>query len=288
MLSATAIVEASEMPRGKVAAAPELLPFSQQKFLLPDVADPAGFCARRFDTYKGDTEGEHKIKFAKGTTTLSFKFQGGVIVSVDSRSTQGPYIASQSVKKIIEINPYLLGTMAGGAADCAFWERNLGMQCRLYELRNKHRISVAAASKLLANTLYSYRGYGLSVGTMVAGWDTSGPQLYYVDNDGTRLHATDEMPYFSVGSGSTYAYGVLDSGYKYEMSDEEAIDLGQRAIYHATHRDAYSGGINNVYLVKPEGWIKVAATDVLKLHDRYEAQKKEEAEKRGAEKRGVE
>jgi hypothetical protein len=74
--------------------------------------------------------------------------------------------------------------MAGGAADCAYWERNLGMQCRLFELRNKERISVAAASKLLANTLYSYRGYGLSVGTMIAGWDKTGPQLYYVDNDG--------------------------------------------------------------------------------------------------------
>ena len=88
------------------------------------------------------------------------------------------------MKKIIEINPYLLGTMAGGAADCAFWERNLGQQCRLYELRNKERISVAAASKLLANTLYSYRGYGLSVGTMICGWDKTGPALYYVDNDG--------------------------------------------------------------------------------------------------------
>jgi hypothetical protein len=67
------------------------------------------------------------------------------------------------VKKVIEINPYLLGTMAGGAADCAFWERNLGRQCRLYELRRGERISVAAASKLLANTLAGYRGYGLSV-----------------------------------------------------------------------------------------------------------------------------
>ena len=37
-----------------------------------------------------------------------------------------------------------------------------------------------------------------------------GPGLYYVDSDGTRL--TNHM--FSVGSGSTYAYGVLDSGYK--------------------------------------------------------------------------
>ena len=50
---------------------------------------------------------------------------------------------------------------------------------------------------------------------------------------------------FSVGSGSTYAYGVLDSGYKYRLSVEEAYDLGQRAIYHATHRDAYSGGVVN-------------------------------------------
>jgi 20S proteasome subunit beta 5 len=152
------------------------------------------------------------------------------------------------VKKIIEINPYLLGTMAGGAADCAYWERNLGMRCRLYELRNKERISVAAASKLLANTLYAYRGYGLSVGTMITGWDKTGPQLYYVDNDGTRLQAKETMPYFSVGSGSTYAYGVLDTGYRWDLTDEQAVDLGQRAIYHATHRDSYSGGINNVYL----------------------------------------
>ena len=32
-------------------------------------------------------------------------------MSIDSRATQGPYIASQSA---IEINPFLLGTMAGG------------------------------------------------------------------------------------------------------------------------------------------------------------------------------
>ena len=39
-------------------------------------------------------------------------------------------LASQTVKKVIEINPYLLGTMAGGAADCSYWERVLARQCR--------------------------------------------------------------------------------------------------------------------------------------------------------------
>jgi len=212
------------------------------------------------------------VKFAKGTTTLAFKFQHGIIVSVDSRSTMGSYIASQTVKKIIEINPHLLGTMAGGAADCSFWERNLGMQCRLYELRNRKRITVAAASKLLANTVNSYKGYGLSMGTMITGWDENGggPQLYYVDSDGTRLKGN----LFSVGSGSTYAYGVLDNYYRHDMTIEEAIDLGRRAIYHAAHRDAYSGGINNLYLVTQDGWKKIHAMDVNDMHYEFLEEKK--------------
>lgn len=111
----------------------------------------------------------------KSYNMFSTQFQHGVIVAVDSRATAGSYIASQTVKKVIEINPYLLGTMAGGAADCSFWERLLARQCRIYELRNKERISVAAASKLLANMVYQYKGMGLSMGTMVCGWDKRGP-----------------------------------------------------------------------------------------------------------------
>ena len=44
---------------------------------------------------------------------------------------------------------------------------------------------------------------------MVAGWDLNGPGLYYVDSDGQRTKGK----IFSVGSGSLYAYGVLDNGY---------------------------------------------------------------------------
>ncbi|KAM7261950.1 hypothetical protein ACFE04_021027 [Oxalis oulophora] len=54
--------------------------------------------------------------------------QDGVIVDADSRASMGGYFSSQSVKKIIEINPYMLGTMAGGAADYQFWHMNLGIK----------------------------------------------------------------------------------------------------------------------------------------------------------------
>lgn len=39
-------------------------------------------------------------------------------MATDSRATAGNWIASQTVKKVIEINSCLLGTMAGGAAVC--------------------------------------------------------------------------------------------------------------------------------------------------------------------------
>ncbi|KAG5615585.1 hypothetical protein H5410_015409, partial [Solanum commersonii] len=139
------------------------------------------------------------------------------------------------------------------------------IQCRLHELANKRRISVTGASKLLANILYSYRGMGLSVGTMIAGWDEKGPGLYYVDSEGGRLKGNR----FSVGSGSPYAYGVLDNGYRYDLSVEEAAELARRAIYHATFRDGASGGVASVYHVGPNGWKKLSGDDVGELHYHY-------------------
>jgi len=50
--------------------------------------------------------------------------------------------------------------------------------------------------------------------------------------------------------------------------------LGKRAIYHTTHRDAYSGGFNNLYHVSKEGWRKVHAIDVNDLHYEFAEEKK--------------
>lgn len=227
----------------------------RDRFPLPPVDD--------LDSFERDVV--EYVKPNHGTTTLAFIFQGGIIVAVDSRASQGSYISSQTVKKVIEINPYLLGTMAGGAADCQFWERNLGRQCRLYELDHGKRITVRAASKLLANTVFSYRGMGLSMGTMIAGWDTKGPGLYYVDSDGQRTSGK----VFSVGSGSLFAYGVLDEGYRWDLTVDDAIELGLRSIYHATFRDAASGGTVSVYHITENGWTKVRGEDVGKLHFKY-------------------
>lgn len=52
---------------------------------------------------------EIKINFDHGTTTLGFMYKGGVVLAVDSRATGGQFIGSQTMKKIVEINDFLLG-----------------------------------------------------------------------------------------------------------------------------------------------------------------------------------
>lgn len=146
--------------------------------------------------------------------------------------------------------------------DCQYWFAYLGMLCRLHELRNKRRITVSAASKILANLVYNYKGMGLSMGTMMAGMTPQeGPALYYIDSDGTRLPGN----LFCVGSGQTFAYGVLDAEYRFDMSEDEALELGRRSILAATHRDAFSGGFVNLYLVKEAGWEKHGFQDTSQM-----------------------
>jgi len=198
------------------------------------------------------------LKFSHGTTTLAFICRAGIIISVDSRASIGNFIGSPEVKKIIEINSHLLGTMAGGAADCFFWERNLASLCRLYEIKNNSKVSVSGASKMLVNSIFKYKNSGISMGTMIIGWDINGPSIYYIDSEGTRL----KVSMIAVGSGSTFAYGILDSGYKWDLSLEEACELSRRAIFEASCKDPFSGGNVNTYIVRKEGWIKLSFDDI--------------------------
>ncbi|KAL6122768.1 hypothetical protein NUSPORA_00025 [Nucleospora cyclopteri] len=213
---------------------------------------------------------QEKIQPVHGTTTLAFTFKGGMVIAVDSRATSGSYIASETVNKVIEVNKYLLGTMAGGAADCYYWEKKMGMYAKAYEIKTGERISAAHASHVLSNWVYSYRGYGLSMGTMVCGYDGDKPKIYMVDDEGTRI----ENNLFSVGSGSTIAHGILSSKYHEDLTKEEAIGLAKEAIYCAGHRDAMSGGSVNVYFMDSNGWVKIGKWIFNEIRDKKESKNK--------------
>ncbi|VDN07320.1 unnamed protein product [Thelazia callipaeda] len=240
-------------------------------FMQPSYGSPVEFVQTHF----GKNSSAKNLQFLKGTTTLAFIYEpktandkGGIIIAADSRASAGEYISSKSIMKVLDIGDRMVATMAGGAADCQFWTRVVAKYCALYELREKTEITVAAASKYFQNVLYSYRNYGLSVGSMIAGYDKRGPAIFRVDNEGQRT----QLRLCSVGSGSLSAYGILDTYYQPKMTDEEAYKLGRRAIMHATYRDSGSGGVCNMVHVAPKEKIRFPPLDVSQLYYEFAAE----------------
>ena len=54
------------------------------------ILQPMSFLATHTDSLSTNPQG--KIKLTHGTTTLAFKFKGGIIVAMDSRATAGSYV----------------------------------------------------------------------------------------------------------------------------------------------------------------------------------------------------
>ncbi|PTB81613.1 hypothetical protein M440DRAFT_1418268, partial [Trichoderma longibrachiatum ATCC 18648] len=62
-------------------------------FAMPPIAQPSAWLRAATDDRSNP---DCPIKIAHGTTTLAFRFQGGIIVATDSRATAGNWIASQT------------------------------------------------------------------------------------------------------------------------------------------------------------------------------------------------
>ncbi|XP_075342278.1 proteasome subunit beta type-11b [Odontesthes bonariensis] len=102
----------------------------------------------------------------------------------------------------------------------------------------------------------------------------SGPSLVYVCSDGTRLQGT----LFSVGSGSPYAYSILDQGVHWALAVEEATSIAREAVYRATHRDAYSGNCVDIYHVTSKGWTRRTREDLKEEYYREKERRRHEGE----------
>ncbi|XP_002941563.2 proteasome subunit beta type-11 [Xenopus tropicalis] len=217
---------------------------------------------------------------AHGTTTLAFIYSGGVVAATDTRSSAGHLVCSPDSRKATLIHSHLLATTSGSSADCQLFGRALARECRIYQLRNGYMPSVRGAAKMLSMIMMPFRGMKVCAAFTLCGWDRNGPCICYVYNDGTRISSSNVI---SVGSGSPYAYSIIDDGYRVGMGEEEARKLARRAVCHAGRRDAYSGGSVDVYWIREGGCERDAREDLVQL---YEKLVQEETHKLGTDEMG--
>jgi len=199
----------------------------------------------------------------KGTTTVGVVCKDGVILGTDTRATMGNYVASKHAKKVYQISHNLAMTIAGGVAVAQRVVEILKVNSRLYELDKKRPMSVKSASRLVSNILFQSREVGrvLPLQAIVGGYDDSGPHVYNLDPFGSLT----EEHMVSTGSGSPFAYGVLEAQYKEDSTVDEMLPVVVKAVDSAMKRDVASGDSFDVAVISVEGFRELTAEEKAKI-----------------------
>jgi proteasome beta subunit len=182
-----------------------------------------------------------------GATTVGVVCTDGVILASEKRVTYGHLVMSKGGKKVFKITDRIGAAYAGLVGDMQVLTREVEAQTNLFSMEVGRRISVRATAKLMSNILFNRRYTPLFTQTIVGGLDDEGASLYVLDVLGSLI----PDKYAAVGSGTEMAIGVLEDGYREDLTLEEAKPLVIRAVKSAISRDAMSGdGIDFLIITK--------------------------------------
>ncbi len=199
----------------------------------------------------------------KGTTTVAAVCTDGVILGTDTRATMGNYVASKNAKKVYKITDNLAMTIAGGVAVAQRIVETLKINARLFQFERGRPMPVASAARLVSNILFSNRSAGrpLPLQALIGGYDNSGPHVFNLDPFGSLL----EEKVVSTGSGSPFAYGVLEDRYKEGSTVDEMLPVVVSAVDSAMKRDTASGDSFDVAVVDRDGFRELTKEEKLAL-----------------------
>ncbi|MHA1264760.1 MAG: archaeal proteasome endopeptidase complex subunit beta [Candidatus Helarchaeota archaeon] len=186
-----------------------------------------------------------------GTTTMGVICTDGVVLATESQATMGYLVASKEATKLFKITPRIGMTIAGGVADCQQVVKQLTALLAIRELELGKPTLVKAAAQLTAVLLFQSRMFPYYSALLIGGFDEEGTHLYSLDPFGSII---EEKQFTSVGSGSVVGFGVLEAGYKENMSVKEGIELVKRAVDAARKRDIASGGNIQLATITKDGF----------------------------------
>lgn len=196
-----------------------------------------------------------------GTTTLGLVCKDGVLLAAEKKSTMGNLVVGKESEKIYILDDHVAMTVAGLVGDTQALVRYMKAELKLFSIENQRKISIKGAATLLSNILQGNKFYPYYVQLIVAGVDSTGPSIYDLDLAGG---AEEEKKFFSTGSGSPMALGVLEDSFKDGLSLDEGTKLAIRAIKAAIERDTASGGkAIDVALISKDG-IKITRHELTK------------------------
>ena len=200
-------------------------------------------------------------KILEGTTTVGITCSDGVVFASERRASMGNLVAHKVAEKIFKIDDNIGATIACSVAGAQKLMKIMRAEVSLYKLRNGEEMSINAATNVTSNILGANPAY---VQILIGGYDSNGASIYSLDAAGGAIKDT----FISTGSGSTFAYGVLEDRFHEDITTGESVELALRSIKSATERDVYSGNGFLVATVTSDGFKMFSSEEVNDILDK--------------------
>ncbi|CAD25864.1 PROTEASOME B-TYPE SUBUNIT DELTA CHAIN [Encephalitozoon cuniculi GB-M1] len=170
-----------------------------------------------------------------GTTIIAIKYDDGVLIGADSRTSMGAYVSSRVTDKLTQITDKIFVCRSGSSADTQMISSYLRMYLSMYSQLEDSIPQVQRAAALASKIIYE--NPSLLAGLIVAGYDDK-PRVFNISLGGSLT----ERDWAIGGSGSAFIYGYCDVNWRSGMSLEEGIRFVRNAVSCAINRDNASGG----------------------------------------------
>lgn len=226
-----------------------------------------------------------------GTTLVAVRYNQGVVVAADSRTSVGTYVSNRYAHKLAPITRHCMVLRSGSAADT----QRVATACREYVRARKLRfggnadMTVTHIAHWMRQAVRQQPAGQVSL--LVAGYDDDKQQQRQQnDGGGGCIYSValsgalqEEGDFCAAGSGSVFILGFLDheihqihhglrernennnddktttetttttTKHRSSLTESQAIELCQRAIALAVQRDGSSGGVMRLAVINRDG-----------------------------------
>ncbi|MGH9296840.1 MAG: proteasome subunit beta [Acidimicrobiales bacterium] len=212
-----------------------------------------------------------------GTTIVSLRFAGGIVMAGDRRATEGHSIAHRGIEKVFPADRHSAVAIAGAAGPAVEMVRLFQTQLEHYEKVEGTVLSLEGKANQLAQMVRANLPLameGLAVLPLFAGFDLRRRlgRIFSFDLAGGRYEETE---YHATGSGGRDAKTTIKLGYSDEMPLAAAVELAVKSLYEAADEDSATGGpdpLRGIYpvvaVVDEEGYKRLSDSEV---SERFEA-----------------
>ncbi len=197
-----------------------------------------------------------QVEYAKktvrqGSTAIGMVCRDGVVLITDKRIVDSLVVA-EAVEKIWQIDDHIGATASGILSDARVLIERAQLRAQQHRVTYDSPIDILSIVKDISNLKQfctqsgGLRPFGVSL--LIAGIDDTGAKLFETDPTGIYFQYKATV----IGEGEPEIEEALKKEYRDDLSLDEAIRLGLRALYRVIEKEFNYDRIAGVYITNSE------------------------------------